>query len=213
MRMKILLLIILSGVLGANSLAATIVDTGEGSVVGSQYDNLLLRSGAKVAGKFTLTDSYVIESVEGWFDSSRFPSDAVDGDLTIKIYDESSGYPNQVLYSGIVSAPILLQPQWFGLTAISWQLDSGNYWAAFEVEASSSFSAILVQNAQTPLEAYSGFSPYDNQWGPDYGELSFGTRVSGSLVIPVPGALVLFISGGLVIFRLTKGNGNHPFFS
>ena len=189
------------------SSAATIVDTGPGvPSIFEPYTNLNVRSGTRIAGQFVIRDTYVVESIEGWFGDGGLTSSTAAGEITFSIYDQLNGFPNALVDSRTISSPMLGKDQWFGASSLDWLLPPGEYWVAYEVPDYSTFRAITVQNAPFPLLSYATFdSPvFPGVWNTDFGEFSFSTRIEGRLIVPLVNPIVGFLIGLMWLTKFSR---------
>ena len=171
--------------------AEYIVNTGSG---GTTSTGLVADANQFLAGQFTLTDPYIISSVEGWFGPHS------EGKLTAVIYDNkelegtSVELPGNELFSQqfLIDSPSTDDYAWDGAYGLSWELDPGTYWLAFEGRPG-------VENwgwgwmpgeAPNPMSRYA-VKPNWPTWEPLYGDY-LGMRINA---VPIPAAFGLFGSG------------------
>jgi hypothetical protein len=192
--------------IGANNASAIpIIDTGEAS---NYQGGWCLHAGQWLAGEFQVSQTTLVTGIEGFFGAA--PQGA---SLTAAIYadDSSSGeVPGALLYSTTFQfeSAGLFPAIWAGTSGLAWNLDSGNYWLAFEVGSGSVFSGYMPGNAPSALanEACNlgaGWHPYDS--------INMGVRIAGGerLVdptnhVPDGGASALLLGLGLVTLGAFK---------
>jgi hypothetical protein len=193
----------------SNANASYIVDTGEGS---SDPGGFGLTDLQKLAGQFTITESYIIDSVEGWFSATA------DGTVTASIFTNSGGsgsmsgpggdIPKDELYftQFLLDSPSAGNNAWDGAYDLSWALDPGTYWLVFEVrDGDSLISAGMPNNAPNPLDKYVYI--YEGEggtagWGePGPAATDWGMRISA---VPVPAAVWLFGSGLIGLIGIAR---------
>ena len=92
--------------------------------------NYSLGTSEFLAGQFTLSQRSTIDFIKGYMWGQD------NGDLTLAIFGNGQGTQG-VVPSG---SPLFTQAfktssntDWYGPTGLSWSLDAGTYWAAFEV--------------------------------------------------------------------------------
>lgn len=183
-----------------------IVNTGEGTSdtslslyrgdYGFQYQG----------GQFTIAAGYKanITSVEGYMygvDSQTSP------DLTIAIYGNESythPYPsvekerpdtsNEIYTMSFIGPNINEGKDWYGLDSLSWDLDAGTYWVAFEVRVGQTFNGSMPINVANPIP-----NAYYANGNPDwyynlYSDIGF--RIEGTVTevgtVPEPATMLLF---------------------
>lgn len=177
-----------------------IVNTGSG---GTASTGTVVDATQFLAGQFTLTDSYIITSVEGWFGPHS------EGKLTVVIYDnrEFEGttveLPGSELFTQqfLIDSPSTEDYAWDGAYGLNWALDPGTYWLAFEGRPG-------VENwgwgwmpgeAPNPLSRYA-VKPNWPTWEPLYGD-HLGMRIN---TVPVPAAIWLFSSGLICLIGIAR---------
>jgi len=180
----------------SNVHATLILDTGAGSTSGPGYT---VFSDQSLAGQFTLTDSYTVSSVEGWFGK------VTEGSVTAAIYtDNGSEVPISELFSQqfLLDTPSSGNNAWDGAYGLDWLLDAGTYWLAFE-----------VRTADTGR----GYMPYDSPYALDDASIrnlhtagewwnwvpqNIGMRID-SVAVPEPSIAILMTSG-LLAFAVVR---------
>jgi len=188
--------------------AALVVDTGAGS---STSGGTSLVSSQWLAGQFTLSESYTINSVEGWFGKGA------QGTVTSAIYnDAGSGIPD----GGALFAQqfILDTPDnigtfgnaWDGAYGLNWMITAGTYWLAFEVRTGD------TGNGWMPSEGSGALSPLANYalgsattWLGQPSTIAWGMRIDATEGItpsaaPVPAAVWLFGTALIGMFGFNK---------
>lgn len=183
--------------------ADTLVATGTPS--GGGYSALTLDGGDWLAAEFTTTQTWNINSLEGYI-SDNGDSNQIGNTFTITVYDNNPGtntpwlaseeYYGQATFNG---------DGWNGLTGITGlQLAAGSYWVAFEVGSngnSDSFSGVMPVSTASPLTTawYDGMSAagYQIQSGAGY---DIGVQIEGSVsAVPLPPSVLMFASGVLAL--------------
>ena len=179
--------------------AAFIVDTGAGDATGG---GIALDSSQWVAGQISITNAQTVTSVEGWF------GEGTEGTITAAIYtDNGSGVPVSELFSSqfILNNPSTVPTvhAWDGAFGLSWLLNPGTYWVAFEVRAGDTGSGLMPDNVPSPLDDYAFRNTSGTDWQSLSSNESLGFRVSR---VPIPAAVWLFGSGliGLIGFARRK---------
>lgn len=174
--------------------ASYIVDTGPGDATAGGHS---VTTSQWLAGQFTITDSYTLTSVEGWFYAPN------DGTATAAIYsDNGTGVPVNELYHQqvLLDSPSSGVNAWDGAYGLDWGLASGTYWLAFELRTGDTFSGAMPSGTGTfgngapnPLDDYARWSDIWG-WLEQSPSLALGMRISADPV-PVPPAVWLFGSG------------------
>jgi len=143
-----------------------------------------------LAGEFTLTEAYTITDVLGWMYNGEGS-----GDVKVVIYGDGGDVPDgSVLYSYTSDLSLVLPAghnDWAGAQGVSWYLEAGTYWAAFEIPESD-VEYGMPSPAPSPLAnyAYTSYGTWYNE------HTNFGIRISGEpVVVPVPAAFILGIIG------------------
>jgi len=144
-----------------------------------------------LAGGFTLGSDSLITGIEG-----RIGWD--EGDLTLAIYSDAGNLPGSKLYSAAFHAD--RDFDWYGRDNLNWLLGAGNYWVAFELEPSQSYSGGMAGGAPNPMprEAIKSVM-YGTDWEA-YGPMGLGVRISGQTSgtsVPEPMSLALLGIGAL----------------
>jgi hypothetical protein len=161
-----------------------------------------------VAGQFTLTDAYNINSVEGWFGSPN------EGTAHATIYgDNGGGLPfGAALHTQqfVLDAPLGITGAWDGAYGqVNWGLEAGTYWLAFEVLEGDTANNFMPDGVPLPLALIAVDS---NPTGTGYDvslDLSYDTTPSFRIdatpsAIPIPSALWLFGTSILGLIGFSK---------
>jgi len=172
--------------------AAYIVNTGTG---GTASTGLVVNFSQFLAGQFTLTDSYIIKSVEGWFGPNS------EGTITAVIYNSDVVLPGSELFSQqfLIDSPSPDDYAWDGAFGLSWALDPGTYWLAFEGRPGDMGWGWMPGEAPDPLSIYA-IKPNQPDWEPLFGD-HLGMRINA---VPVPAAAILFASGFLGLIAVAR---------
>lgn len=185
--------------LNASASAALLMDTGTPTNDPDSDPPWTLASDLQwLAGGFTLNDNSLITGIEGWIGLDA-------GDLTMAIYSDSGNLPGSKLYSAAFHAD--RDFNWYGLDNLNWLLSAGNYWIAFEVDPSQSYSGGMTGGAPNPMarEAINPIS-YGTGWE-QYGPMHLGVRITGSsstTTVPEPEPLALLGIGALGLLALRR---------
>lgn len=184
--------------------AAIIVDTGDppdspstatlGWHGSPPTDNQFL------AGEFYLDQSYTLTDIYGYLETGHT------GQLSLIIYGDGGDIPNtsNELFSQTFTVGSTGWG-WEGASGLSWNLDNGYYWLAFEdrnpYNDSTSFQGNIAMGATNPLvnEAYR--HPPSSYQALDW--LDMCVRVYGNPV-PIPSAILLLGSGLIGLFGLRR---------
>jgi hypothetical protein len=171
--------------------AAYIVDTGPGNTT---YTSGSLLDGSQwLAGRFTTNQSYTITDVQGWIGGPSFGG----GTATLAIYsNDAANLPGTELYSArfnVPSSPLAAwYGDWYGANGLSWALDAGTYWVAFEVrDGDSLLFAVMDNNVSSPLEDYAVNNAYSEGWD-NRPNLNVGVRIKatdGTVTEPTDGTV------------------------
>lgn len=169
--------------------ADTIVDTGQGPSIIGGYQ---LDSSYWFAGKFSIIQAYTITDVSGWmFAPANFR-----GPVTAVIYGNGGQIPdtNQQYFSANFTPDI--GNGWRGLSGLSWGLNPGTYWVAFEVRGASPFQGEMLFPCASPLSDSAVRLPAQGYIEADY--LNLGIRILGDpigLPMPEPSTIALLTAG------------------
>jgi hypothetical protein len=147
-----------------------------------------------VAEDFTVSsgDVWSISSVASYFTDN---GDGYDN-KTMRFYvfsDNGSGGIGTPLYSADYALPMVGGYAWRGISGLSWELSSGDYWMGVRAIDSSGIRTRFLGDARMVYD--------DGAWSSESGG-NIGLQIEGS-VVPIPGAVWLFASGliGLVGIR------------
>lgn len=181
--------------------ANPIVDTGTPSFDFPWGFGTVVFTGS-FAGEFTIADSYVIQSIEGYFSNAN----GVAGTVDIAIHaDDGGNTPGTILFSASKPMAAAAPLDWYGVFGLNQVLNPGTYWASFTPNAG--IVGYMPGTAPTPLSEYA-YATAGNPWldlGPDYFDyVDVGVRINGDLVTTsVPDStstLSLFIGVALLGF-------------
>ena len=175
--------------------AEYIINTGSG---GTASTGPVVNSTQFLAGQFTLTDSYIIKSVEGWFGPNS------EGTITAVIYNSDVVLPGSELFSQqfLIDSPSTDDYAWDGAFGLSWTLDPGTYWLAFEGQPGVMGWGWMPEEAPDPLSMYA-VKPNSPDWVSSVSVLGLGLGMRISAV-PVPAAVWLFGSGLIVLISIAR---------
>lgn len=184
---------------------AYLIDTGAG---GDSFSGTAVNQSHWIAGQFTITSAYTITRVEGWFGATDV------GTLSATIYSDAiTGTPGTELYTTQFNLdnPVAGNA-WDGADNLSWILDPGTYWLAFEARTGDTGSGYMPDNlfsqngAPNPLAGYAFyFNNAEPGWERQIASLAYGMRID-AVPVPVPAALWLFGSGLLGLAGISARN-------
>jgi len=103
------------------------------------------------AGEFSIADTYVIQSVEGYF-GSALGGPVNSGPVTIGVHADGGDIPGTLLFSAVLSVPASVPIAWYGVSGLDQLLGPGTYWASFV--PSSPFSGLMPVDPPNPLTDY-----------------------------------------------------------
>ena len=157
--------------------AGTIVDTGT-PIGGPNYS---LSVGQYFGGEFTITDSYLITNVSGYFQTSS-------GTIWISLHDDGGNVPGLVIDHRKMPIGVFgdVDLAWHG-SDFNFVLARGTYWVSFRPEVGT--SGIMPGTAPNPMNEYAQGSlllgvPTWHDFGADNRDfLGVGMRVSGEKII------------------------------
>lgn len=170
------------------SQAALIVDTGS-NATGTPWNFVFNQY---FAGEFSITESYTLNSIEGFFSNDSGSL----GDVTVSIHSDGGSIPGDVLNTGSVSMNAADPLGWYGLSGLNWELASGTYWASFTPD--DNVSGAFPGGAPNPLDEYAqgDFGAWDDTGADSRDYLGIGIRIDataavGGNPVPAPATLVL----------------------
>jgi len=140
--------------LPSQSSANPIVYTGEPS----DNPGATFYSGQYFAGQFTITDSYLVLTVEGYFGNEL---GSASGTVDIAIHEGGDNLPGSVLFTSTTSLVDEAPLGWYGLSGVGWTLAPGTYWASFLPSAS--INGSMPGGVASPMTKYAagvGDTPY-----------------------------------------------------
>jgi hypothetical protein len=181
--------------MSANANAAFIIDTGPGlpSPQGST-----LNSDQWIAAEVVLDQQYSLTSIEAWIKGNA------QGNLTLAIYD--NGIDNtpegaNELFSTEFTAGNTAN--WYGAFDLSWTLNAGTYWVAFEIRDSNTFNGSFTA-AGNPLDNYSFVDGTSDEAWRSNTVIDLGVRIGGIVNVSAPSALFILMSSLLALFLVRK---------
>ena len=167
--------------------AEVIVDTGTPPDASSAWT---IGFGQSLAGEITLEEAWSITDIEIYMFT------LIPGDVTLAIYGDNGHLPDisSLFYSTSFFPDSSPSPAWVGANGLSWDLDAGTYWVAFE-PAGNVFAAAPI-GAPVPLDFYA--YNIEGAWSGAVAD-NWGLRVQGtpveSSVVPEPATLTLCALG------------------
>jgi predicted outer membrane repeat protein len=171
---------------GAAGAQTAIVDTGPGDSSGigapSLFNNNL--GFQHLGGRFTLAQTTVIGTVEGWMATPG-------GTLQARIRSNIANQPGTVLHTASQPVPFSGTFGWTSFTGLSWSLPAGTYWVTFEpLNPTPGFGSMPI-GAPNPLAGYSFLSDGNPGWNSLSPGQTLGIRIftpgGGPPVLAVPG--------------------------
>jgi hypothetical protein len=141
------------------------------------------------------------------------------GTLTAVLYSDNNNLPGSKLLSANFTATMTtyasgVAANWYGPTGLSWSLQAGTYWLAFEVRPGDSLygtypnqdGVTMYDGSPSPLALYSyGLNApgtYTNSFVDPNVTRGWGVQVLGELQpVPIPPSALVLLSGlgGLVL--------------
>ena len=215
--------------------ADMLLDTGPGrnspigySVNGpnSPYSIALGGNTESLAGEFTTSQDWTINSVTGWMAANpgSFPPGPVD--LNVSIYDnvpasansavDFGTQPGSAIFTASFSLDLCASAEqsscpvgWQGAQGLSWNLSPGTYWVVFEGTGSDTGEAGLPGAVSVPLQ--NSLFLHGNQGWSELYPGGFGVEVTGTSPVPLPPTVWLLLSalGGVAVFARFGGR-RHP---
>jgi hypothetical protein len=165
--------------------AAIIVDTGEPLIGEYIYDLNVTQS---LAARFTVTTTTRLTDLTGYMFAYSTP-----GTFTVAVRADGKN-PGAELFSGTATANLSFA--FYGVHGVSWLVDPGSYWLAFEVRPGDTMDGYMPDKQTSPIgpESYYGSGVWER-----YDELDIGVRISGDAVaaVPEPAAWALMLTGFL----------------
>ena len=200
----ILALVLLSPTVAAAG-PVTIVDTGQGTSTWAALVGIRPAGGGLpeaeqwLAGEFLVASPVTITSIEGWMYVDQ------SGQLAVKVYSDGGDAPGSELFGSAFSVTQDWQAVWVGATGLSWALDPGAYWVAFQ-SYDPSVGAYMPGEAPSPLVNEAYIYDFTGSWlGGDH--LDLGFRILGESpneTVPDPGFSVILLGIGLVGLRACR---------
>jgi hypothetical protein len=168
-----------------------IIDTGPGP--GSNSGGVSLSQSQFLAGQFVIQQQTTIAGIEGWLGGS-------DGFGTVVLYDNNGNIPGNELFSTSFTGDFV--DNWYGASQLSWSVDAGTYWAAFEVRSNQTFSGWMEDLAanSTPLAAYS----FSSNGAYLASNIQLGFRIAAAQNVTSPSVFFLLMFAGLASIRFKR---------
>ncbi len=190
----------LSLTMPAQAQAVFIVDTGAGPAdangveIGFNFTNW-----ERIAGQFSISDSYTVNSLEGWISTL---STARDGGLSdIVVYGDNADsvdVGNELFRGSFTIANNTVG--WQGVSGGSlFSINPGTYWIAVEMNEASADAAAMPQPVGNPLALHRRSEAYGVPNYSNIEDYSVGFRIDADLVnpnaVPEPATMALFATG------------------
>ncbi|MBT9503281.1 MAG: PEP-CTERM sorting domain-containing protein [Burkholderiaceae bacterium] len=180
-----------------------VVDTGPGyastggSFAGGPNNPLGVAFGQSLAGRFNLTTTTKITSIQGWL--ANYSTD--NAELTVSIFNTIATDPGARLFSSAFSLGPTdncsgCLPSWTGPSGLNWNLGPGTYWVVFEGLNDQTGMATFTNGVASPLASYKWFSPsFASYWNTMNSTLGWGVQIGAAQPIPEPATLPILILG------------------
>ena len=189
---SIVILSLMIFALSGESKAVTIVDTG---ALPHQGSGFTLREGLQwIAGEFELTETYLVDSVEGWLWDN-------DGTVSLAIYGDAGAIPDTTdeifrdTFTVVDNSGPLSGSGWFGPNSMGLALTPGTYWAAFEVRNTETYDGAMEDTALAPLPTYALDLNGDGAIWNSVPNANIGLRVTGDRHEPIPEPTTIALLG------------------
>ena len=162
--------------------AALIVDTGPGPTITSGFGGLTIGSNQWLAAEFSLGGTTTITGVQGWIGIGIPNGNISTGTGTAVIYTDGGDVPGSELFSAAFATADSAS-SWDGASGLSWLLNAGTYWVAFEVRSGQTLSDGMPRPSSSPLgnEAFNNSGAYVG-----FDSLDIGVRIFGEQPQPPP---------------------------
>ena len=173
------------------SAASSIVDTGTPS--GSTLWGF--HSGQYFAGEFTIGDTHVIQTIEGYFDNH---ASGFAGAVDIAIHADGGDIPGAILFMATTPEVAAFAPLgWYGVSGLNQLLTPGTYWASFN-PSSGLVNGSMPGFAPNPLSHYANnLVELNHVWNGD-DTVGIGLRINYEPVPDSTSTLTLLIAVALL---------------
>jgi len=160
----------------ASAAPITIVNTGPGS--GST--TVILDAAQWLAAEFIVSDSWLLTEVQGWI--APFET----GDVRFRLYSDGGDVPGSPLFQQLLSIASTGSPdhptaEWYGPSSLSWPIDPGSYWLAFEPLDTFDGDMLLPSPSALANEAFLREGAYTS-----FAFIGLGVRVFGEAIAEQP---------------------------